>query len=327
MLGKKHFADKEPVSNEPCSAPLLSIVLVNSDALQLTMDSIRSLYANPYSGPMEVILVDNCSLDAPFEIVSKTYPDVLLLEVKSKQGFAKNYNLGIRKASGKYVLILNNDTVVLPGALDALMNFLRSDPEYGMAGAKLVDASGSIQTPCARPFITPFSFIIEQLVLDPGLWVGKIWRRFQSWRLKSRCSGPVLCISGACMLLPAEIIKKVGMLDESYDFYFEDVEWCHRLQRYGYKVGYVAESEIIHLGDQSLSKVREWAKKSELLSALQYFRQYHGLTKVGVWILWGTSVLNFWMRRTAFRLKGHFEYVDVYDRLFKWILSVSPKNL
>jgi len=310
---------------ELLDAPLLSIVLVNSDALQITMDCIGSIYANPCSGSIEVILVDNCSKESPLGMVAEIFPDVVPLKAESKQGFAKNYNLGIHKAKSQYILILNNDTIVLPGALDAMVNFLRSDPSYGMVGAKLIGSNGLIQLPCARPLLTPISFIIGQLLLDPGFLIGGYWHRYQSWRLKSRASGPVPCISGACMLLPAGIIHQVGMLDEAYDFYFEDIEWCHRLQNKGYRVGYVAESEIIHLGDQSLSKVREWAKKSEFLSALRYFREYHDLSKTGAWILWGASVVNFWLRRLVLKLRGQSENALIYNRLLKWILAVPPE--
>lgn len=121
------------------------------------------------------------------------------------------------------------------------------------------------------------------------------------------------------------------MLDESYDFYFEDVEWCHRIQKHGFEVAYIADAEITHLGDQSLSKVREWAKKSEYLSVLHYFEQYYNLGKLSLWFLWISTVLSYLLRAIFFSIEKTItkkeNHAQTYWRLFGWITRQNPEKV
>ncbi len=133
------------------------------------------------------------------------------------------------------------------------------------------------------------------------------------------------------MAISRSMMEKVGLLDEGYEFYLEDIEWCRRVQQAGWQVAYVAEAKITHYGDQSLSKVKERAKQSEYRSALRYFRQYHGLSLRGARVLWIVTVLCFLFRLISFRLNGLVSrrpnYVEEYGNLLRWILHQCPQRV
>jgi GT2 family glycosyltransferase len=318
------------LGTEPTSlrTPILSIVIVNSDGEIDTLDCLESIFRYPPEAEFEIILVDNCSQDSCLSSVDRQYPQVRTFLAPERQGFAKNYNLGMHHSRGKYVLILNNDTVVQERTISALVSCIRSHPAYDMVGGKLLSSDGRIQPECVRSFPTFLSYLLGQLVLDPGLPLGRLWRRYSSWRLSKHSSGPVPCISGACMLTTREILETVGPLDESYEVYFEDVEWCHRLQRHNKTVAYVSEAPITHYGDRSLSRVRVWAKKCEYQSVRRYLRQYHGLTPAQMWFLWVATVLNYSLRALAFlvleRFSGKPGHTEAYVQLTRWILGQRP---
>ena len=308
--------------------PVLSIVIVNTDGTEDTLNCLDSIFRAPLNESFEVILVDNCSKASVVPLVNERYPQVSTKSVDERQGFAKNYNLGMRNTRGKYVMILNNDTIIHDGTFDALLSGIQENPSYGMVGPKLVSSNGQIQSVCARSFISPLRFVLIQLLLDPGFPVGRLWERYQSWKLSSKKSSVVQCISGACMMTTREVINSVGLLDEEYDFYFEDIEWCHRVYQHGMQIVFIPEAEITHLGDQSLRKVREWGKRSEFLNAVRYFREYHGLTRSMARLIWFSSLVGYIIRAAAFWLKGVFSkeqgYAPEYWRLTKWIINQYP---
>jgi N-acetylglucosaminyl-diphospho-decaprenol L-rhamnosyltransferase len=309
----------------------LSIVIVNSDGLEMTINCLESIFQHPFKEHFEVILVDNCSDVTCIPVVNQKFPQVKTLSSEQKQGFAKNYNLGIKIAEGEYILVLNNDTIIHPGALTALVDALRQNEPYGMVGPKLLSENGEIQSVCARALITPVKYILIQFLLDLSLPTGKIIDRINRWKLKRKSSGPVACISGACMLVKREALEKVGLLDEGYDFYYEDIEWCHRLILSSYKVAYIAEAEITHFGDSSLSRVKVWAKQSEYQSALRYFKTYHGLTRWKHWIVWLTTLFSYHFRWVAFAglevFTGDRGHRQAYRQLARWITTQIPSRV
>ncbi|WP_232280162.1 glycosyltransferase family 2 protein [Roseiflexus castenholzii] len=332
-----HFAVQgtELTKDDDGLRPLLSTVIVNSDGCADTLRCMESLCAHPpdlaalapRAGALpehEIILVDNRSRDGCVTLVRERFPAVRILESPARQGFSKNYNLGIRHANGVFVLALNNDTLVHPGALTTLLNAILDTPAYGMVGPRLIGRDGWVQAVCARPVLTPLEYLLTQSIADPGFPIGRLWLLSQQISVARRRSGSVPCISGACMLVRRTAFEQAGLFDEAVDFYYEDIEWCHRMACHGWQVGYVAEATITHLGDQSIRNVKVWAKKSEYFSALRYFRRYHGLTDEGARVLRAATSFGWLMRGIAFvlaeglfGLKGH---ARAYLYLWHWIL-------
>jgi hypothetical protein len=315
-------------TEHPLRNPELSIVIVNSDSSEHTLACLDSIFLHPPEMPYEVILVDNCSTVSCLPVVAEVYPEVRRFGAPQKQGFARNYNLGIRQATGEFILILNNDTVVLPGTIDRLVRALQFNPNYGMVGPQLRSRNWRVQSVCARRLPTPWDYLLWQFLTDPGIPTGRLFEYLRQRRVARQRSGPVPCISGACMLVIRRALEQVGLLDEGYDFYYEDIEWCHRMQKRGYQVAYIAESKLFHLGDQSLSKVKEWAKRSEYLSAQRYFRQYYHVNTAWLRAFWLATLSGFALRALAFLgweiLTRKPGYSCEYQRLTRWVWSQSP---
>ncbi|MFQ3633984.1 glycosyltransferase [Roseiflexus sp.] len=185
--------------------PLLSTVIVNSDGCADTLNCLESLFAHPPDlatlAPRadalpehEIILVDNRSRDGCVALVRERFPSVRIIESPVRQGFSKNYNLGIRHSHGTFVLVLNNDTIVHPGALTALLDAIMHTPTYGMVGGRLIGRNGWVQETCARPVMTPVEHLLRQTLIDPGFPVGRLWQFYQQIRVARRRSGSVPCI-------------------------------------------------------------------------------------------------------------------------------------
>jgi len=279
---------------------LISIVIVNSDTLDHSINCLQSIFENPPECNFEVILVDNRSKTPCLPLIIKKYPQVQTILAPQRQGFAKNYNLGIRQAKGDFILILNNDTLVHPGSIDKLIDAIIHNKSYGMVGPKIINKNGKIQVNCNRSVLKLSYYIIYQVLLYQGSPLGKLWDNILQYRINKRGSGPVFCISGACMLITREAINQVGLLNEELDFYFEDDDWCHRLHQSNFQVGYIEDAEITHIGNQSLPQVRQWAKKSEYKSAIYYFSKYHHITQWQLWILWAGTVTSFLSRTISY---------------------------
>lgn len=308
--------------------PELSIVIVNSDGLPDTLACLASITASPPRCSYEIILVDNRSRDNCLAEVQARFPAVRAMEAPLRQGFARNYNQGMRAARGAYVVILNNDTLIHPGALDRMREALERNPAYAMVGPRLISPDGGLQTVCARPMLSPARYIASELLTGPGLPSGQLIDMVRRRQLLLRPTGPVPCIVGACMMLRRSDLETIGYLDEGFDFYFEDVEWCHRVWRAGREVAYVADAIITHLGDQSLSKVKVWAKQSEYRSALRYFRAYYRFGLAYESVFWAATTASYLMRGIAsLALEiagGRATHARAYMYLWQWVLRQRP---
>ncbi len=311
--------------------PVLSIVIVDSDGRSDTLRCLESIYRHPSSESFEVLLVDNCSEQSCLAEVQQRFPGVRTLQSPQRQGFARNYNLGLRHALGQYLMILNNDTLVQSGALDSLLGALRDHPGYAFVGPRLRGQDGRIQSFCARPLLKPLGYIVRLLLLDLGSPIGLLWERLQASLLEHRPTGPVACLSGACMLARREALEQIGLLDEGFDFYFEDAEWCHRAQKQGWKLGFVAEAEVVHLGDHSLSKVKVWAKQSEYRSAIRYFQRYYGIGRAEITLIRIATLISYSIRWVVYKFQevitGKAGHSAAYVELIRWISRENIINL
>jgi GT2 family glycosyltransferase len=161
--------------------------------------------------------------------------------------------------------------------------------------------------------------------------MGLLWERLQASRLEHRPTGPAACLSGAGMLARREALEQIGLMDEGFDFYFEDAEWCHRAQKHGWKLGFVAEAEVVHLGDHSLSKVKVWAKQSEYRSAIRYYQRYYGIGPAKTTLIRIATLIGYSIRWLAFKFKEAFTgkagYSTAYAELIRWIGREKQENL
>jgi N-acetylglucosaminyl-diphospho-decaprenol L-rhamnosyltransferase len=230
-------------------APLeLEVVVVSHGAEALLRRCLRSLAEHPISaGEMRVTVVDSGSPDGTPDMVEVEFPEVRLLR-RGNIGFSAANNLVLRQSHAKAVLLLNPDTEVYAGTLDAALARLRADPRIGMVGVKLVTESGELDHACKRSFPTPLSAL--------GHFAGVGGSQYRAGHLGEDEPGEVDAVNGAFMLCRAEAIREVGLLDEGYWLYMEDLDWCHRFWDAGWKVFYEPAGVALHVKGGSSARRR-----------------------------------------------------------------------
>jgi N-acetylglucosaminyl-diphospho-decaprenol L-rhamnosyltransferase len=221
----------------------------------------------------EAILIDNRSDDNSAEI-ARQFPDVRLFVNTERHGFSANNNYGMAKAQGRYILLLNPDTEVQPGALDTLIQFMDTHPEVGMCAAQLLFPDGSIQ-PSPRRFPTIGSFIARRTPIRRFLQNSSLNRRHLMLDVSHTEPFPVDWLLGACMLIRREVLDTVGPLDEGFFLYVEDIDWARRMHDAGWQIYYVPQAKIIHhhlaVSDKKLFSRYMWL---HLKSMLRYVRKH-----------------------------------------------------
>jgi N-acetylglucosaminyl-diphospho-decaprenol L-rhamnosyltransferase len=221
----------------------------------------------------EIIVIDNRSDDASAAIV-QTHPAVQLLVNTARRGFAANNNRGMALAQGRYLLLLNPDTEVLPDALSQLINFMDTHPTVGLCGAKLLFPNGTVQ-PSPRRFPSIGSFIARRTPLRAFLRHSKFNQRHLMLEVDHSKAMPVDWLLGACMLIRREALETVGPLDEGYFLYVEDIDWARRMHAAHWEVYYVPEAEIIH-HHLAVSDKKLFSRYTgyHINSMLRYVRKY-----------------------------------------------------
>ena len=256
----------------------LSIIIPSFNTKKLLRQCLRSLGSRLQSqnSKLEIIVVDNASGDGSAEMVRELQSasrrtktpklQIKLIENSKNLGFAKAVNQGIRKSKGEYILLLNSDIIVKPGSLKAMVNFAESYPLTGVVGGRLLDPSGSIQASVYH-FPTFLRAMREFWLGQEGI--------YQKYVPKGNEPVVVDAATGAAMLIPKKIIKEVGLLDERYFMYFEDLDYCRRVKKAGYKTYYLPAAKFTHHHGASGKKIsgltHQWLVQSSKL--------YNGLLK------------------------------------------------
>jgi N-acetylglucosaminyl-diphospho-decaprenol L-rhamnosyltransferase len=247
---------------------MLEVVIVSHGAEALLRRCLRSLREHPSSGgETRVTVVDSGSPDATPEMVEHEFPEVRLLR-RGNIGFSAANNLVLRESEAEAVLLLNPDTEIYAGTLDAALARLRSEPRIGMVGVKLVTESGELDHACKRSFPTPAAAV--------GHFTGIGGAQYRAAHLGDDEPGEVDAVNGAFMLCRAEAIHEVGLLDEGYWLYMEDLDWCHRFWDAGWKVFYEPAGTALHV--KGASSGRRRAPKQEIAfhrGMARFYRRFY----------------------------------------------------
>jgi N-acetylglucosaminyl-diphospho-decaprenol L-rhamnosyltransferase len=220
-------------------SPDLEVVIVSHGAAGLLRRCLLSLRENPPTdGDMRVTVVDSGSPDGTPDMVEREFGEVRLMR-RGNIGFSAANNLVLRESDAAAILLLNPDTEVYAGALDAALARLRSQPRIGMVGVKLVTESGELDHACKRSFPTPLSAL--------GHFTGLGGSQYRAAHLDDEEAGEVDAVNGAFMLCRAEAVREVGLLDEGYWLYMEDLDWCHRFWDAGWMVFYEPAGTVLHV--------------------------------------------------------------------------------
>jgi GT2 family glycosyltransferase len=250
----------------------LAIIIVNFNAREHLENCLASLGAAPPATTHEIIVVDNASADGSVAAVQARWPRVRVCPQPGNAGFSAANNVGIRGTASELVLLLNNDTVVPPHAIDALVAELDRHADAAVAGPRLVDARGRPELSFG-PMISPFRELRQKTVTtmhERGMWPATAWVRGVTARARY-----VDWVSGACLLVRREAAEAVGLLDERYFLYTEDVDFCAAIRARGHRVLFTPAAEIVHLRGRSRATAPARSNEAYRRSHLAFYEKHH----------------------------------------------------
>ncbi len=232
----------------------LSIIIVNYNVKEFLQNLIYSIKKSACNISHEIIIVDNNSEDGSVEFIKEkflTLEGVKLIANKENLGFSRANNIGLSEAKGKYLLLLNPDTVVSEDTFAKMIDFFESHPEAGLGGCKILNPDGSLQLACRRSFPGPWTAFCKVAGLSSLFPQNPLFARYNLTYLDENETYEVDAVSGSFMMLTREAYAKVGGLDEEFFMYGEDLDLCYRIQKAGLKVFYVHSTQIIHYKGES----------------------------------------------------------------------------
>lgn len=261
-----------------------SIIIVNWNTgvlLRQCLDSLRNGFSD--GEEYEVFVIDNASFDQSVAIAEGSPQKIQFFQMKNNLGFAKANNIGIRQAKGDYIILLNPDTVATEGCFTKLMAFLQNKPNVAAVGPRLLNADLTWQPSCRR---FPSAGVLAAMFLKIPHFFPSLasYRKYLMKDFTYEAATAVDQIMGACMVIPRGALERVGLLDERYWIWFEEVDWCKRASELGLEVWFSPVAEIVHYGGVSFKQAfvpvrKEWRF---MRSALRYARKHAGFQR---WIL------------------------------------------
>jgi GT2 family glycosyltransferase len=223
--------------------PDLSIVVASFNTKELLRHCLGTLKAATKDIPSEIVVVDNSSADGTPAMVASEFPQVTLLANDKNEGFARANNRAMKLTRGRFVLLLNPDTLVPPETIGPLLAFLRDHPKVGLVGCRVDRPDGRLDEACKRNFPTPLSALARFLALDRVFAGRKSYRRTAD---NPAGTYEVDAVVGAFMLLRRETLEDVGGLDEDYFMFGEDLDWCYRVKQRDWQIYYFGDRSIVH---------------------------------------------------------------------------------
>jgi len=224
--------------------PSLTIVTVNYKTADLVNDCVQSIKDHtPASLPVTIAVVDNGSNDGSLEKIAAAHPDITLIDGKDNLGFSKGNNIVLRDVKTKYAMLFNNDALMLPGTLERMIEFMEQNPDCGMCGARVLNPDMTDQDyPCYFPSVPE---MFRRMFSGP---------QFPAKDVPRNKPIPMARIHGACLMTRREVLETVGVMDEQFYMYEEDMDWCLRVRNAGWKLWLLPDVSIIHLGGQTTGR-------------------------------------------------------------------------
>ena len=313
----------------------LAIIIVNYRTPKLVIDCLYSLQSEVKIGRDRVVVVDNASGDNSVEIIQQAITQnnwsqwVQLLPSAVNGGFSAGNNLGIKAIEADAYLLLNSDTIVRSGAINSLLQAMADHPEAGIISPRLEWADGTPQISCFR-YRSPVSEMIE------SAQTGIITKRLKSYDVPIPVSDTPFqpeWTSFACVLIRREVIEQIGLMDEDYFMYFEDIAYCRKARNAGWKILHFPEARVVHLrGGSGSVKVdvalRKRPKPYLYASRARYFATFYG--KTGLWftnLLWLTGRTISFARELVGNKKPHTCEYEEQDIWINWLNPMKPPLL
>lgn len=253
----------------------VSIIIVNWNVRDLLAACLRSIERYHGALSIEIIVVDSASTDGSVEMMQQNFPDVKLLAQTENVGFVGGNNIGLKEATGRYLLLLNPDTQLHPHALTGMVEYMDAHPEVGILGPHTLNTDGTHQS-SRRRFPTLLTAMFESTWLQ-GYAPDSMLEKFYVRDLPDDGTYEVDWVQGSALLARREVYEQIGGLDSRYVMFFEELDWCKRAKNHGWRVVYKGDSYITHHGGQSTEQVSTRRHIHFQHSKLRYFRKFHGI--------------------------------------------------
>ncbi|MBU1167481.1 glycosyltransferase family 2 protein [Patescibacteria group bacterium] len=224
----------------------LSIIIVHYKTPSLLAQCVKSIKKSKPQLNYEIIVIDNNSMDETVEMMEDDFPDVNLIANKENIGFPKAVNQGIRKSKGEFILLLNPDITALENVLEGMIVYLKEHPEIGLLGPKLINPNGSVQKSCFSFYPSVMTVLYRRTFLGNFNRGHEKIKKFTMADWDHDSGREVAWVLGSAMLVPRKVIEKVGLMDERFFMYMEDVDWCRRIGSAGLKVYYYPDFKMVH---------------------------------------------------------------------------------
>ncbi len=310
----------------------ISVIIVNWNTKTLLLDCVESLYQTTQESSLEIIVVDNASSDGSIDALRNNYPQAQVIVNPSNFGFAKANNIGIKKAKGRYVCLVNSDVKALEGALDKMRLYMESHSEIGALAPKTFFGDMQIQKNC-REFPTLRNLFCQEFFLNTLFPTVAFFRGRDMIRYDYNKVMEIEALSGCFLMVRREVIAQVGPLDEQFFFYSEDVDWCKRIHDAGWKLIHYPGAEAIHFGCAS-SSIAPIEFQVEMLKAnWQYWRKHKSVIECALfWLIEFAGKLGRAIGWYIIRFVGSKRQpkakmmADAYGKMLKWLTNLRLKK-
>ena len=252
----------------------VSIIVVNWNTKSLLRDCLASVYEHSRGVDFEIIVVDNASTDGSKEMIKNDFPKVVLIENIKNRGFAAANNQGIDIAKGRYLLLLNSDTIVLDNCIANIVSFADTQPRAGVIGCRVLNSDLTLQPTCFM-FPSVLNLFLSSSYLYKLFPTNRFFGRERMTWWNANDVREVDIIKGCFMLIRREAIEQVGRMDENFFMYAEETDWCYRFKKRGWKVMFAPVGEIIHYGGQSTTQIPVAMIVLLRLSILKFIKKHY----------------------------------------------------
>ncbi|MBN2593271.1 MAG: glycosyltransferase family 2 protein [Sedimentisphaerales bacterium] len=254
----------------------VSIIIVSWNTKGLLRDCLSSVCENAGEIDYEIIVIDNASTDGSAEMVKNDFKQVILIENSENRGFAAANNQGMAIAKGRYVLLLNSDTVVLDDAIANTARFADENPQAAVIGCRVLNPDRTLQRTCFM-FPSVLNMLLSSTYLYKLFPKSRFFGREQMTWWNRNDVRPVDVVTGCYMLVRREAIDQVGMMDERFFMYCEETDWCYRFREKGWMVMFAPVGQIIHFGGQSTAQKPVAMIVQLRLSILKFMKKHYSL--------------------------------------------------
>ena len=310
----------------------ISAIIVNWNTKSLLLDCVDSLYRTTRNASLEIIVVDNASTDGSVDALRKAFPLVRIIVNPANFGFAKANNIGIREAKGRYICLVNSDVKALDGVLDKMHGYMESQPEIGALAPRAYFGDMQIQKTC-RKFPTLRNIFCEEFFLNTMFPTIAAFRGREMHWFDYETTMEIEVLSGYFLMVRSEVVRQVGLLDERFFFYSEDVDWCKRIHDAGWKLVYYPEAEAIHYGGGSSANDSARFNVEFIKANWQYWKKHKSTAAVALFCL--IKFTGALLREVGWNIVGLVKpamkpqakvSADGYRKIRTWLMIPRFKN-